>query len=383
MTSPTGQPVNAVFGFTRDLLNILRDKKPTYLLCAFDLSGPTFRDEIYTEYKAHRSEMPDELVPQFDPLREMVTALGVPILEVEGYEADDILATVARIADEEGARCSIVTSDKDCRQLISSQVRLYNVRKNQFLDAEVLHKEWGIRPDQVVDFQALVGDSVDNVPGVPLIGPKIAGQLLQQYDTLDQVLVHAGEVAGAKRRENLQTYKDQALLSRELVRLDRRVPLEIDWHAARAGQIDARRALELCSQFGFHRIAEDIRAMAPPPPPAPWPHTYHLVNTPEKFASFLQQLRQQPRFAFSAEAAGASPRSGELVGCAFAWQPGEAWYVAVHALEGEARLEREPTLAALKPILEDPAIGKLGHNLKQDRIVLRRAGIELAGVEFD
>ncbi len=191
MTSPSGQPVNAVFGFTRDLLFLRREKKPDYLFCAFDLPGPTFRDDLYAEYKAHRDEMPDELVPQIGYIRQMVEALGVPILECERYEADDVLATVATICEAEGANCYLVTADKDCRQLISDQVKMYNVRKNMIYDAEALKADWGVRPDQVVDFQSLVVVSVDNVPVISLIGPKIASQLLVQYDTLDEVLNHA------------------------------------------------------------------------------------------------------------------------------------------------------------------------------------------------
>ena len=203
MTSPSGQPVAAVHGFARDLIDLLEKKKPDFLFCAFDLSEITFRNELFPDYKAGRKEMPADLQLQIPQIRRMVEALGIPVLELAGYEADDVLATVARQAEQAGFDCFLVTSDKDCRQLITERVKMYNIRKDQVLDAAALQADWGIRPDQVVDFQALVGDAVDNVPGIPLIGPKIASELLGKYETLEGVLDHAWEVSGAKRRENL------------------------------------------------------------------------------------------------------------------------------------------------------------------------------------
>ena len=200
MTSPKGEPVGAVFGFTRDLLYLLEEKKPDYLFCAFDLPGKTFRHAMYDEYKIQRAEMPEDLVPQIPAIRRVIAALGIPALSCESYEADDVLATVARLTDELGGQCFLVTGDKDCRQLITDRVKVFNIRKNEVFDRDALQAEWGIAPEQVVDFQALVGDSVDNVPGVPLIGPKFARQLLEQYGTLEAVLDHAGDVPGAKRQ---------------------------------------------------------------------------------------------------------------------------------------------------------------------------------------
>jgi len=201
MSSPRGEQVGAVFGFVRDMLYLIEDKKPDALICTFDLSGPTFRDQLYDAYKAERGEMPEELVGQIPKIERVLQALGIPVLSCEGYEADDLLATLARICDEAGANCFIVTGDKDCRQLITDRVAVYNIRKNQVFDAAALREDWGIGPDQVVDFQALVGDKVDNVPGVAGIGPKTAQQLLETYGTLDNLLEHAAEVPGAKGKK--------------------------------------------------------------------------------------------------------------------------------------------------------------------------------------
>ena len=242
MTSPSGQPVNAVYGFTRDLFYLLESKQPDFLFCAFDLPGKTFRHELYEQYKAGRPDMHEDLVPQIDFVHRMVDALGIPLLAHEGFEADDIVATVARLTDELGGRCFIVSGDKDCRQLITEHVKLYNIRKNEVIDREVLRQEWGVAPNQVVDYQALVGDSTDNVPGVPLIGPKAARDLLEKYGTLENILAHVDEVSGAAKKENLKKYREQALLSRQAREARRPVPLAISWKSARPDGGDQARA---------------------------------------------------------------------------------------------------------------------------------------------
>jgi DNA polymerase I len=415
MTSPKGEPVGAVFGFTRDLLYLLEQKRPDYLFCAFDLPGKTFRHAMYTEYKIQRVEMPDDLVPQIPAIRRVIAALGIPALDCESYEADDVLATVARRTEQQGGQCFLVTGDKDCRQLITERVKVFNIRKDEVFDAKALQAEWGIAPGQVVDFQALVGDSVDNVPGVPLIGPKLARQLLEQYGTLEAVLDHAGDVPGAKRQENLRKFRDQALLSRELVRLNAHVPVVIDWTAGRTGRIDLEAALALFHDFGFRSVGQKLTALVkatteggrgkgeggegpanskskienlkseilPPSPVPPSPFTAHLIDTPEAFDAFFAQLAQQKSISIDTETTSVWPRWAKLVGMSMAWNDREAWYLPFRTPEGERHLDAAATLAALKPILEDPAVEKIGQNLKYDMIVLRAVGIELAGVAFD
>jgi DNA polymerase-1 len=421
MTSPRGEPVGAVFGFTRDMLYILEQKRPDYLFCAFDLPGRTFRQDLYEPYKIQRPEMDVDLVPQIDTIRRVIETLGIPALGCPGYEADDVLATVAREAQRRGGRCVLVTADKDCRQLLTDWVAVYNIRKDEVFDAARLKEEWGIRPEQVIDFQALVGDAVDNVPGVPLIGPKLARQLLEQYGTLEAVLDHACELSGTKRRENLVKFRDQALLSRQLVRLDDQTPVDIDWAAGRAGNIDVPAATALFRELGFRSFGAKAAALrtggegettrqgdketgrqgdeeastsgsAPSllvslspclpvsPPPSP---TVHLVDTPELFEAFLAELRQQRRFSLDTETTHIRPRWAELVGVSLAWDETNAWYLPLRGPEGDRHLDPAATLAAVKPILEDRTIEKIGQNLKFDMLVLRSAGIELAGVAFD
>ena len=214
MTSPRGLPTNAVFGFTRDILNILRQKQPTHLICCSDPPGPGERESWYPAYKAHRTETPEALVPQFPMVQELIRAFGIPLVEVPRWEADDVLATHATQAEARQMEVRIVSNDKDLRQLLSDRVQIYQVRKDQYLTSADLLADWGVRPDQVIDFQSLVGDSVDNVPGVPLVGPKKATALIQQWGTLDEVLAHADEAPGAKLKENLKVFADQARIGR-------------------------------------------------------------------------------------------------------------------------------------------------------------------------
>lgn len=383
MASPRGEPVNAVFGFTRDVLHIARTKQPHYLFCAFDLPGPTFRHELYADYKVHRSEMPPELVPQFPAIRQVLESLGVPILELPGYEADDILATVARLTEELGGECFLVTADKDCRQLITDRVKIFNMRKEAVYDQAALAADWGVRPDQVVDFQTLVGDAVDHIPGVPLIGPKIARELLQKYGTLDSVLDHAHEVAGAKRKQNLIEGRAQALVSRQLVRLEVNVPVEIDWAQGRLGGIDRERALAIFAEYGFHRFADDLRRLHVEEAPPSWEADYRTVGTPEELQSFVAKLSGQSCISVDTETTAINPRAAELVGLSFAFKPGEGYYLPVKAPPGEPCLDLQTVLSALRPVLEDPAVGKIGQNLKYDLVVLRSAGIEMRGIVFD
>ena len=388
MTSPSGQPVNAVYGFTRDLFYLLESKQPDFLFCAFDLPGKTFRHELYEQYKAGRPDMHEDLVPQIEFIHRMVEALGIPLLAYEGFEADDVVATVARLTDELGGRCFIVSGDKDCRQLITEHVKLYNIRKNEVIDREVLRQEWGVAPKQVVDYQALVGDSTDNVPGVPLIGPKAARDLLEKYGTLENILEHVEEVSGAAKKENLKKYREQALLSRMLVKLDAHVPVVIPWKSARPDGVDRARARALFEEFGFRRLAERLPAIcgvATPTgiePQAGKP-VYSTIDTPEALAALILEMRRQKQISVDTETTHLWPRWAEIVGISLSWNEQQAYYLPLRGPPGARLLDPQKTLDALRPVLEDPAIGKLGQNLKYDRIVLRNAGIELAGTPFD
>lgn len=386
MTGPKGQPVSAVYGFTRDVIFLIQEKQPDYLFFAFDLPGRTFRHELFADYKVHRKEMPADLVPQFPAIRRMLESLGLAIAELEGFEADDILATLARVCDEERANCFLVTADKDCRQLISDRVRLFNVRKNQVLGEPELLEEWGIRPKQVVDYQALVGDPVDNVPGIPLIGPKLARELLNTYGDLEGVLEHAHEVSGKKRRENLLAGRESALLSRRLVQLDVNCPIRADWERARIKPIDPTSALELCGEFGFRGLSDRVASLGKPKESitaAQQSVRYTCVFTEDALRELVNEMSRQELLSVDTETTNLNPRLAEIVGYSFSWRPGEGFYVPVLAPAGEPRIPPEKAAELLRPVLENAAIKKVGQNLKYDMVALRNIGIRLQGVEFD
>ncbi len=363
MTSPSGLPTNAVFGFVRDLM-FLRRKKPDYLVCAFDRPEPTFRSDLYPDYKAHREPVPDDLVSQLPLILRAVEALHIPVVSHPKYEADDVMATLARAASKRGLDVYLCTSDKDCRQLIDDHIRLYNLRKKQEFGRPELLADWGVAPEQVVDLQALVGDPVDNVPGVPGVGVKTAAKLLQEFGTLDNLLANVDKVAGAKRQENLRAAKGVVALSRSLVRLADDVPAPLEWDAWKLRDIDVPKMLELCRELGLRTLANEIREGAvsagpvqatlfpdederpfsrdpegsaggdalpsgsrlnetAPTAAVPWFQDYHLVDTPEKFEAFYRRLVEQTRFAFDLETTSLSPLQAAIVGLAFSWEPGE------------------------------------------------------------
>ncbi len=385
MSSPRGEQVGAVFGFVRDMLYLIEDKQPNALICAFDLPGPTFRDALFEAYKGERSEMPGDLVTQIPKIERVLRAMSIPVLTCEGYEADDVLATLARICDERGANCFIVSGDKDCRQLITDRVAVFNIRKNQVFDAAALREEWGIAPDQVVDFQSLVGDKVDNVPGVAGIGPKTAQQLLETYGTLDNVLDHAAEVPGTKGKK-LAESREIALLSRQLVRLDTQVPIAPDWDASRIGGMDQEALVELFAEFGFRSFVDRVAKLSPTAATSASTATdadYQVIDIPKKLANLVADLSRQTLISVDTETTHVSPRCAEIVGYSFAYKPNEAYYVPVRGPAGDRVLDPHETLAALRPVLENPAIRKLGQNLKYDMIVLRNVGVTLAGLAFD
>ena len=381
MTAPDGQPTNAVFGFARDLEMILGNGEATHVICAMESLGPGTRNEIYAEYKANRTETPEDLTPQFPVIWDVIRGFNVPAIQHEGWEADDVIATLARRAEADGFDVRVVTSDKDIRQLISPQIKLYNCRKQVFFGETELEKAWGIRPDQVIDFQSLVGDSVDNVPGVPLVGPKKAQALLEQFGTLDDVLAHADQAPGKKLRENLVTYADQARMSRELVTLQTGLPIEYDWDDARISEPDRPLLFELFTRLGFGRMSEIYRPVEGEVQRKN--RSWNVIDTPRKFEKFLAELKQQSRFCFDLETTSKSEMKADIVGWAICWEPFEAYYLPVEGPGDDGTLDGASVLEGLRPFLEDPAVEVVNQNIKYDALVLRRAGVAVDGIGVD
>jgi DNA polymerase-1 len=437
MSTPSGLPANALFGFTRDLLFLHGEVRPDYLVCVFDPPGPTFRDELYAEYKAGRGPMPDDLQLQIPLIQQLLLAMRVPVLAELNYEADDVIATLAVKGAAKGLDVTICSSDKDCRQLLGDCIQIYNLRKRQVFDRESLREDWGVAPEQVIDFQTLMGDSVDNVPGVPGIGEKTASKLLNEYGTLDRLIAAATQEANAlavaavadgkaakkkamkspekktsltpRLRDNLLANLDKVKLSRQLVRLETDVPMPLEWDSWKLRDWDAERLLTLFREWGFRTFGEQVRTLSPPAgkPQQPdllsdlaseiekqeeadapvkkarWPASYHLVDTPKRFEGFYKQLLQQPRFAVDLETTSLEPHDAELVGLAFCWKPGEAYYLAVNGPAGEKRLDVAYVLEKLRPVLEDPTKGKINQNIKYDLQVLRQHNVTVRGVVGD
>jgi DNA polymerase-1 len=358
MTSPAGQPTNAVFGFTRDLLTIIKQKKPTYLVCAIDLSGPGVREEIYEDYKANRDAMPDDLRPQIPVIVEVMESFGIPVLSCEGWEADDVLATLARQSNEAGIETAIVTSDKDARQLITPIVRLYNVRKDKYLDEAALKEDWGIRPDQVVDFQSLCGDAVDNVPGVPLVGPKKASLLLNQFGTLEEVLAHAEEAPGKKLRENLQTFADQALMSRQLVELNQNLPLEFEWEDAKVGGYDVDALVQIFRECGFRKFVDEVRALAPEDATPREPlfaddgPRVEVVDNEAALDEVVSKLASRTELALRLDSTGLNPVTSSIAAVTIALDDASAVFIPLSTLTSETHLAPDVVWPKLAPLLQ-------------------------------
>ncbi len=387
MTGSRGQPTNALFGFTGDIEYLLNEKNPTHLICAMDSRGAGERNKIYPQYKAHREAPPEDLQLQIPLVLDLIRAYNIPVIFVEGWEADDVIATLATRAANAGMDVRLVTADKDARQLLNDKIKIFSIRKKQIYDIADLHTDWGIRPDQVVDFQALMGDSVDGVPGVPQVGPVMAKTLLQEYDTLENVLANADKVKKKNVSKNLQEFAHLAHTSRELVRLNRNLPIELDWETARVQTPNWSKLVELNTDYGFKRYTAAAQAQLAGTKPAEAPievaRHWSTLHSPEQFQEFLTELKQQPKFCLDLETTSLNSLDCEIVGWAFSWQAGQGYYVPVDGPPGAKTLDGKMVLAAIKPLLEDPARTVLNQNIKYDMLVLKSHGVEIASVGVD
>ncbi len=378
MTGPSGQPTNAVFGIFRDLLTLLRSRKPDYLAAAFDGAGRVFRSDLDAEYKANRKAMPEDLVPQIPLIRRVFEAFNVPVLMAEGFEADDLIATLARRAEARELDVYLCTADKDARQLLDEHTFLYNLRKNQVMDVAGLQADWGVRPDQVVDLLALTGDAVDNVKGVPGIGPKTASKLLEEFGSLENLLQNASKVPG-KKGQALAENAEVARLGHQLVKLRDDIPLSLDWSDLEVAGYDAAALKTLCVECGFHRFLDEIEDRAAPPETAWDTSAYKVIDTPTAFSEFLKELQAQKRISFDTETTALDPLQADLVGLSFCWNEGDAYYLPVRGPMGSRVLDIQGVLEGLRPIFEDPSVEFVGQNLKYDLLVLSRYDQAIAG----
>jgi len=387
LTASTGEPTGAILG----VMNMLRKLLNTYannpLVMIFDAPGKTFRHTLYTDYKANRPPMPDDLVAQIQPIHDLVRALGLPLICKSGVEADDVIGTLATQAQAAGLETIIISSDKDMTQLINEHIIMIDTMKDKVMDHAAVIEKFGVPPKQMIDFLALVGDTADNVPGVPKVGPKTAAKWLTQYPDIEQIIAHADSVKG-KVGEYLRANLAQLRLSRTLVTIQREVALTQTVSDFQQTKKDLDTLQTLCTRFEFRQWQQLITQWrttdATPTPPKP-DLNYQTLLTKAAFNDWLIQLKNAPSFAFDTETTSLTASQAELVGLSFCCEPGTAAYVPLaHDYDGAPeQLDRDWVLSQLKPLLEDPAHTKIAHNLKYDQTVLLRYGIVIAGTWFD
>jgi DNA polymerase-1 len=394
LRNAAGEPTGAIYGVLNMLRRLLADHKADYLACVFDARGKTFRDEMYAQYKANRPPMPDDLGAQVEPLLDAIRASGWPLLQIEGVEADDVIGTLAREAEKRGLRCVISTGDKDLAQLVTDRVTLVNTMSNERLDPAGVKAKFGVPPERMLDYLTLVGDSVDNVPGVDKVGPKTAAKWIEQYGSLEEVMRHADEIGGAVG-ENLRKALDwlpkaQALLA---VKCDLELPVKLE--ELRLGPRDEKRLAELISRLGFKswpkEAAGDTKQPPPPEtPPAPVrsdreERHYETLVEEADLARWLKVLETAELVAFDTETTSLDPMQARLVGMSFSVNAGAAAYLPLaHNYTGvPGQLGVERALAMLKPWLENEERKKLGQNIKYDQHVLANHGVALRGIAHD
>jgi DNA polymerase I len=389
LTSPDGRPTNAIYGFTGMLLKMLREQKPDYIVAVFDLPGPTFRHKQFAEYKAQRKPMPEDLVAQIPVIHEIVRAANVPLITREGYEADDIIGTLAKRASAQGIDVFIATGDKDALQLLDEHVRVFDTKRGTEYTAADLREDKGISPGQVTDMMALSGDTSDNVPGIRGIGPKTALKLIQEHGSLEAVLEHAEEISGPALKKKLLEGREDAEMSRSLVTIDLDVPVDLSLEDCRRREPDADKLREMFTDLGLKTFLKDVGGAAPVEEEEQVSELgrgevkYHTVDTDEALAKLAKQLAKQKTIAVDLETTSKFPMKADIVGFSFAWKSNEAWYVPVAGPLGSKTLPLKKAKAELAPVLENEKIGKIGQNIKYDYIVLRNNGVGLRGIVFD
>ncbi len=392
----TGEDVTGVYGFANVFLRALNEWNPAYCAIAFDLSAPTFRHKQFPEYKGQRESTPEELRPQFGRVKQLMESFGVPVFELEGWEADDVIGTLAAQAEKIGMDSVILTGDRDTFQLISPRVRVdlaSSIQDRKVYDEEALMERYsGLTAAQQTDFKALLGDSSDNIPGVPKVGEKTAIALLNEYHNLEGIYEHLEEVKRPSVKSSLEEFKDRAFFNRGLMTIDCDSPVELDLENAKFGNFDRNAVVQFMTELEFFTIiprvpepdgSETSAATENAPAAAPTEAVdYTVVQTKEQLEQMLATLYEAGQFSFDTETTGLDAVQAGLVGLSFSTAPTVAWYVPVGHQEGE-QLPMEEVLAAVRPLFESPDISKCAHNANYDMTILASHGIDCQGVDFD
>ncbi|HEV2292564.1 MAG TPA: DNA polymerase I [Tepidisphaeraceae bacterium] len=427
LTSPTGEPTKATFVFMQMLLNLIDQRKPDYLAMVIDSGDETvFRTEFFPEYKKNRQSPPDDFHPQERRILQIVRDAGVPIFAKPGYEADDLLATIARRLCEQDYDIYMVSKDKDLRQIVNDCTWMYDVQADEVIDAAKIREKCGYFPAQAVDVQTLIGDKIDNIPGIPGVGEKTAAMLINKYGSAEKILEHLDELT-PKLRENFQNFGDRIPMARRLVTLKTDVDFDFDPGTCRYGGLNLEGLKPHLAELGFNNLlkritgdgattatgaASEKKVVRPTPKYQPFGESlfgppagespeqavapqdaegfqtcatckYECVDTDEKFDAFVAELKKQKRFAFDTETRTLGSLTERLVGLSFSWEHARGYYVPVLGPEGCNLVDCERVLKELRPILEDESIKKVGHNLKYDLLVMRNVGIDVRGVALD
>jgi len=394
--SKTGEVVSAVYGFALMLLKIISELKPTQCAIAFDTKAPTFRHEMFDQYKAHRPPTPNELIDQLGRVRQLVEAFHIPIFELDGYEADDVLGALSEQASEQGVDTIIVTGDADTMQLVSPRVKVLSPKprgtfsNTDLYDEAAVSQKYGVKPEQIADFKALVGDPSDNIPGVPSIGPKTAAKLIQQFGSIDQIYAHIDEVTPAKIQALLRENEDRAHQSKTLATIVTQLPVTLNLDDCQISQYNRQQVIELFRELEFYSLLPKLpgAAEAPSDVPAtarPPEGTYKIVDTAPALDDLLSRLSATESLAFDLETTSLDAMSAQLVGISLSPAPGEAYYIPVGhiGLMQTEQLPLEQAIERLKGLLEDPALPKLAHNGKYDMTVLAEYGVTVNNLTFD
>jgi DNA polymerase-1 len=397
LSNSKGFPTNAIYGFATMLQKIVREEQPDYLAVMFDTKGPTTRHAYFPQYKATRPPMPEGLVPQIPVIWDLVRAYRIPVVQQEGIEADDLLAAAAHAGLEHHLDVVLVSGDKDLLQLVGPHVTVLDTMKEQRWTPEAVEARYGIGPERLVEMMALMGDAIDNVPGVRGVGEKTAVELIKQFGTLEELYAHLDQVKGEARKKALAAGREDAFLSRRLVTLDPHVLFGASLEQLRPQEPDTAAALAIYREMEFARLVRELgaasagSASAGDEAQSHRPHLvcqardYLVVSTREELAALAQQLRDSGGFAVDLETTSLEPLRADIVGLSFSTAPHTAWYVPVahHYLGVPAQLPLAAVLDALGPLLSDPRLPKYGQNIKYDALVFARAGVELAGIGFD
>ena len=396
-----GLPTGAVNGFCSMLFKLLEDsksdhnlQKPSHFAVVFDSARKTFRNEIYSEYKANRSEAPDDLAPQFEYIRKSVLAFNLPSVELTNYEADDLIATYVNQILEKGAKVTIVSSDKDLMQLYKKNVRIYDPMKNKFISEDDIKNKFGVNANKVIDVQALAGDSSDNVPGVPGIGVKTAAELINKYDNLEKLLDSANEIKQNKRRETLLENKDKAIISKKLVTLKSDAPINRDLAEFELKEIDKEKLYKFLREMEFNRLLSSAISVYGEPELSGFKNEikskeiqkridnkeYYLITDHKEIDRWIKDAEQSGEVAVDTETSSLDPHQADLIGISLSSKIGKACYIPI-GHNSKKCIDKDIVLKKLKPLLEDPSIKKIGQNIKFDFIVLFKNGINISSME--